>query len=369
LHLDSERLSTVAAAFRAGASSYRSLGSPLYGAICEAGASDEDIIALASHAQSGAQPAFHLMAAAHYLLLGDPSDPLGRHYATLTDDPLAPEQAYPEFARFCREHRAEILELLQTRSVQTTYVERCAPLMAPLSIVAGEAGEPLNLIEIGCSAALLLTFDEYRYELSEGGTVGPAEAPLTLKADIRGAPPLRIPRIGTRFGLDLNPIDARLEDERRWLIALTFPEYKVERARLSKGLEVVAQSDLHLLKGDALDLLPALLAGTPSPLCVFHSACLFYWSEDGKAALESMLIEASCGRTIFRVGIEPARSFDSWRKGLGGDTKPATRQGGEVMIVRYRNGTANAAVVGSTTVGGPLIFDGAELERFLACVH
>ena len=123
-----ERLGTVAAAFRAGEQIYRSLGTPLYGALCAGGADDPDIIELASHGQQGAQPV-HLFASVHYLLLRDPGDPLSRYFATLTDDePASPEHAFPEFARYCAKHRDEILPLLENRTVelspQTSYVRR-----------------------------------------------------------------------------------------------------------------------------------------------------------------------------------------------------------------------------------------------------
>ena len=155
-----DALDMVAGAFRASAHIYREMGTPLYAEFCEGGAEDADILSLADHGMEGAKPS-HLFSAVHYLLLGDPSDPLSRYFATLADDPLPPGGAYPELARFCREHRDELRHLLQTRSVQTTYAERCRALLAPMCEVAREAGEPLNLVEIGCSAGVLLVFDKF----------------------------------------------------------------------------------------------------------------------------------------------------------------------------------------------------------------
>ena len=110
-----------------------------------------DIVALVSRGSEGAA-AMHLFSAVHYLLLRDPGDSLSRYFATLTPDPAAPEDAFPEFVRFCREHREELLQLLDTRTVQTTFAERCRTVLPLLSRVADEAGEPLNLVELGCSA-------------------------------------------------------------------------------------------------------------------------------------------------------------------------------------------------------------------------
>ena len=165
------RLDAAAGVLRAGVHLYQVMGTPLYSTLCAHGASDPDIVALVSRGREGAA-AMHLFSAVHYLLLRDPGDSLSRYFATLTPDPAAPEDAFPEFVRFCREHREELLQLLDTRTVQTTFAERCRTVLPLLSRVADEAGEPLNLVEVGCSAGVLLTCDKYAYQLEGGGRVG-----------------------------------------------------------------------------------------------------------------------------------------------------------------------------------------------------
>lgn len=349
--MDQARLASVAGAFRSGAQTYAAMGSPLYAALCAGGADDADIVALAAHAQEGAQPVFHLMASVHYLLLRDPADPLARFFATLTDRPEPPDRAYPEFARYCHAHAAEIRRLLAERTVQTTYVERCAPLMPPLSLVADAAGEPLNLIEIGCSAGVLLTFDHYAYALKDGRHIGPADAPLILPADIEGGPPLRIPAIGTRTGIDLHIVDARSEEDRRWLLALSFPELRERQARLATALDIVARTDIDMVEGDALAVLPAILAKTPDPVSVFHSACLYYWSAEAKAALDALLIQASVGREIWRVSLEGSERFLAFHKGRA-DRPSGAQPSGDVIVTRYRDGASEPRIVAETWLSG-----------------
>ena len=117
------RLDAAAGVLRAGVHLYQVMGTPLYSTLCAHGASDPDIIALVSRGREGAA-AMHLFSAVHYLLLRDSGDLAAcRHSATLTPDPAAPEDAFPEFVRFCREHREELLQLLATRTVQTTFAE------------------------------------------------------------------------------------------------------------------------------------------------------------------------------------------------------------------------------------------------------
>jgi hypothetical protein len=349
---------TTAAAFRAGVPIHQAIGAPLYAALCAGCADAPELVDLASRGQPGAQP-MHLFSSVYDLLLADPSDPLSRFYVTFTDEPAPAAQAFPEFRRFCREHREAIVERLENRTVQSTYVERCRGLLPAFSVVADRAGEPLNLIEIGTSAGVLLTFDKYEYDLGSAGRLSAPEAPLTLKGEVRGAPTLHIPRIGARIGLDLNPLDPRQEDQRRWVIALIFPEFRDRQANLAKSLDVVAATDVQFVKGDALDLLPAILVETPSPVCVFHSTCLMYWSPEAKAALDMLLRAASREREIWRVGIEPASDYDAWYAGRAKETDKAQRahdaSWGEVTIGRYASGAVESRVVAGTSWDGGVV--------------
>ncbi len=338
----------VAASFLASEKIFAGMGAHLFAEFCRHSAENADMIELASHAMAGARPA-HLFSAVHYLLLDDLSDPLARHFATLSDEPLPSEGSFPNLLRYCRAHRDELLELLRTRSVQTTYAERCRAILAPMGVVAREAGEPLNLIEIGCSAGVLLVFDKFAYRMNAQGLIGPADAPVTLEGELRGGPELFIPRIGTRVGIDLHIIDARSQADRRWLLALCFPELRDEQRRLAAALDVIAETEITMLEGDGLIRLSEALALTPDPLCIFHSACLFYWPLEARRALEDLLLEASASREFWRISIEPSDTFDNWQKGeasSGAVPPSATRKSGEIRIFHYRNGQMDCRSVG-----------------------
>ncbi|MCB2073546.1 MAG: DUF2332 domain-containing protein [Novosphingobium sp.] len=357
-----ERLEAVRSAFLSGARTYGDLGSPLYRALCTAGADDEALLEIASHAQQGAQPAFHLLASVHFLLLDDPSQPLARFYATVSDAPAHPDGAFDHFAAFCRAQRDAILEIMATRTVQTTYVERCGILLPLISAVAEAAGEPLDLIEMGCSAGILLTLDKYAYALDDGRTLGSPDAPFTVDCVVRDGPPIAIPQIGRRIGLDLNPLDVRDETERQWLVALSLPELRYERRRLLAALDTVSESGIELRKGDALELIDDALADTPGPLCVYHSACLSYWPQDARDALEEKLRQASRTRDIYRAGIEAPAAACAWHTGSSG-SKAGTRSPAgitsELSLARYRNGKAEHAVISQGPIFGPFDWTGS----------
>ncbi|MEZ5734924.1 MAG: DUF2332 domain-containing protein [Novosphingobium sp.] len=343
-------LDRIAGAFRAGVKVYTSEKSPLYAALAKAGADDPDILEIASHGMASAPPV-HLFTSVHFLLLGGLADPLASYFPTLTESPLPPDEAWPDFRRFCLEHRDELIELLRTRPVQMTYVERCRNILAPMSYIADQAGEPLNLIEIGCSVGVLLTFDRYAYELHEGERVGPEDAPFLLKGKLAGGPKLRIPRIGTRTGLDLNIIDTNSEEDRRWMLATCFPELLEKQAQLAEAMDIVAETDIRWMEGDALVNLRQALADTPDPVCVFHNACLFYWPQEAKAALDELLCEESRKRTIYRFGVEPSDRHNEVMSGTAGDReKTDTEITGELTYTCYSDGKLDRKILALSSV-------------------
>lgn len=300
----------AAAAITAFAPVMSQRGATLYAELCHQMADDPDIVDIVSQGLASST-VMQLFCCVQYLLSRDPGDPLAQYYASFTDNPAPAAGAFPDFARFCRTHRDEIVHLMNTRTVQVTTVERCKLIMPPLSRIASLAGEPLDLIEIGCSAGVLLTFDKYAYEIQGRGRLGAADAPLTLSLDVRGGPAPHLPKIGRRVGLDLRLIDLKSEDEKRWLLAQSLPEMVAWRTQLASALDVVAGAGIDFFEGDALDLLPGLIPQSPGPLCVFHSACLLYWSEEAKARLHAQLLEASRGREFYRLANERGASPDA----------------------------------------------------------
>jgi hypothetical protein len=106
-----------------------------------------------------------------------------------------------------------------------------------------------------------------------------------------------------------------------------------------------------MIEGDALDTLPAVLADTPDPLCVFHSACLMYWSSQAKAALDALLVDASRNRSIYRVAMEPTDRFMSEQKGRADGSEQSgggARIRGEAIVTRYHGGVVDRIATART---------------------
>ncbi|HLV99721.1 MAG TPA: DUF2332 domain-containing protein [Ktedonobacterales bacterium] len=290
--------------------------SPLYARLCRSIATDPDVLVLAAETPPS-QPAPNLLlGAVHYLLLKGVDDPLAAFYPSLSSSP-DPGEASPAFHRFCLEYAQDIRELLLTRRVQTNEVARSACLLPMFELVARQGGGiPLSLIEIGASAGLNLLWDRYGYDYANGRRCGVADSPLQIPCDLKGdlLPPLptSLPEIAFRLGIDLYPLDISDDDAVLWLRALIWPEHHERVERLQQALEIARAQRPTVLAGDALNLLPEVIAEAPpeTTLCIFHSLTLYQFSAEQRERLTSLLLEFSRQRPIFRIAFEKIRGAD-----------------------------------------------------------
>src|SRR4051812_38684697 len=129
---------------------------PMYDRIARAVAEDPEVLSLVLETRPEAHFPLLLLAAVHYLVLGGLDHPLAAVYGGQSDaDPV------PLFHDLCLSHRAEILELLSNRNVQTNEVGRSAFLGPALAVAADRIGAPLALVDVGASAGLNLRCDRY----------------------------------------------------------------------------------------------------------------------------------------------------------------------------------------------------------------
>ncbi len=196
---------------------------------------------------------------------------------------------YDELRRVLRGRWPEVRATVLARATQTNEVGRCATL---LPVLAGLPG-PLALIEVGASAGLCLYPDRYSYRWSgERGPVSldPAPAapsPVLLECRVHGDPPLPsvMPRVVSRSGVDLHPLDVRDEDAMAWLRTLVWPEQEERRRRLTAAVALVRADPPSLRTGDLLDEVAALVDEVPADVTpvVLHSAVLAYLSGPDRA--------------------------------------------------------------------------------------
>jgi hypothetical protein len=288
-------------------SAWLRFSSPLFSALARASAEDSDMLELGSATRPGQSAGMLLPIVVHYLLLKSPDPELSRYFPSIAAVPEPAEEAFPAFREFCLDRRMEVAELLANHTVNTNLVERSSSILATLAYVSHLTRQPLSLVEICCSAGLNLVFDQYHYDFGSAGQTGQARSPVQLTCKIigRSRPPVDgIPQVAHRVGVDLVKVDPLDPLERLWMQATLFPEWKAEREHLDAALSVRVAHPLRIIAGNALEVLPSLLAEMPGTLCVLHTHCMGQWSERAKNELDDILRHASRDRDIHRVGID-----------------------------------------------------------------
>lgn len=225
----------------------------------------------------------------------------------------APEAPYPQWAAWLRAHADEVVAETSRRRLQTNEPQRCAALLPALATVAG----PIALLEIGASGGLCLYPDRYSYRYRDGDRVvsidpagGPSAVVLTCAA--AGDPPLRLPEVVWRAGIDLDPLDARDPADRRFLMSLVWPGEEGRAERIEAALDVVAADPPLLLRGDASDpeVLRAAVARTPADatLVVTTPGVLPHIPRAGR----DRLIDTLRGLDAVWVTLDPPALHTAW---------------------------------------------------------
>lgn len=173
----------------------------------------------------------------------------------------APEKPFAQWSAWLREHADAVVAECGRRAVQTNEPLRAALLLPALALIDG----PIALLEVGASAGLCLYPDRYsyRYRGVEGvRALDPEGGPSAVVLDCAatGDVPLRMPQIVARYGIDLQPLDARDPLDRRWLQGLVWPGEQGRVERVGAALDVAAADPPRLIAGDAADLLPDFAA-------------------------------------------------------------------------------------------------------------
>jgi hypothetical protein len=299
---------------------------PLYRHLSLEIAEDEALLGLAAGAKAGQYPPYVFFAAVHYLLLADESEPLAGYYPSLRTETLPPEDAFPSFRDFCNRHEDEIQRLVSSRLVQANEVGRSACL-APAFAEVGHLAEdaPLHLIDIGAAAGLNLYFDRYFFDYGAFEWGNP-DSRVRIGCELSEGKQLPLPgwqpNLCHRVGVDLNPIDVTATDEARWLRALIRPDRRGLDAQLAEAMAAAAQDPPRLLSGDAVVLLPDLLAevAEDETPCVYHSYALEYFPEESRKEFGRLLDDFGSKRELYFVemfgpGERGRLQLTSWRMG------------------------------------------------------
>jgi hypothetical protein len=290
--------------------------SPLYERLSNAIAHDAELLALAAHCRKGERIPNLVFGAVHYLLLTGISHPLRRFYKSLGGCFAGREDPLPDFRSFCLDHVERIRELVTVRMVQTNDVGRCAGLM-PLFVAAskGARGRPLFVVDLGASAGLNLFWDQYGYRYGDWLEAGDRNSPVQIECALRGpnipSLPLCFPALAGRVGVDVNPLDVRVEDDALWLRALIWPEHEKRAQLLRSAIALARQQPLKVLPGDGVELLPDVIRAVPAGavLCVMRIFTPI--SQQRRGVLTALIADYAATRDVMMITARPHGGDDS----------------------------------------------------------
>ena len=205
------------------------------------------------------------------------------------------DDSWRVFRAILQDHDAWLARFVRERTVQTNEVQRCWALLPLFLVVARRVDRPLALIELGTSAGLNLLWDRYAYSYRAGAWGGP-RADLRLFGKERGTVPAGLLRtsveVQARVGIDVAPVDATTDDGVRLL--KTFVRDAGYHTRVERAAEVLRDDPPELVRGDYVELLPALLRDRSDDAItvVFQTHSTVYLSDSERVRLRAIVDEA-----------------------------------------------------------------------------
>ncbi|WP_120494069.1 DUF2332 domain-containing protein [Microbacterium phyllosphaerae] len=231
---------------------------------------------------------------------------------------------YPAWRAFVVARADEIVAECTARRLQTNEPLRLAPLLPVLSEIDG----PIALLEVGASAGLCLYPDRYSYRFvgADGrlrSSLDPTDGTSTvvLESRVEGdLPPIRMPDVLWRAGIDLAPLDARDDRDRRWLQGLVWPGEDAREQRITAALDIAASDPPRLVAGDAIERIDALAAEAPrgATLVVTTPGVLVHIPREAREAL----VDRIRGLDARWVTIDPPALLDVWQPPVAAEGWP-----------------------------------------------
>lgn len=306
-----------------------------------------------------------LLAAAHRLVQADPIHPLSRYYPSLGGFDGVDNDTWPVFRTFLLERAEQAREIVATRYTHTNEVARAALLYPAVAMAATQASGTPALVEVGCSAGLLLGMDKYAYRYQcDGGeqlTGGPAKASVGLHCALKlatGAAYPTLPKklaVGPKLGLDRRPVDATDEEELAWLEACVWAD-QPDQVRLLRTAATAQRADPpELVAGDLVDDLAQVAGRVPAgqPIVMLTSRTLAQLPQRRRMDFLTALSELATDRPLWWVSHEP---YQAGLAPLLPNRDDLADQSGTSIctlgLVRWTGGAAQALALARTDAHG-----------------
>jgi hypothetical protein len=236
-----------------------------------------------------------------------------------------------------------VAEFIQS-APQTNEVRRSIALLAGFLAFAKNWTGPIDMLEIGASAGLNLSWDRFHYSTKTWGWGG--ESPVEIDTDWNGAPPPieAQPNVRHRAACDLNPLDINDPGQLLRLRSYIWPDQPDRLARFDGAVELARQARVKVERADAAVWLKQKLEvrARDAATIVYHSIFLQYPPREARAAIVDAIREAGEAATpdapLAWVRLEPEALTDGVRDSLRMTLDITTWPGGERRILAHPDG-------------------------------
>jgi hypothetical protein len=279
--------------------------SPLYGRVAVALSESGEALRAIGAAPARRRHPTVILAALHDLALAGRAPALAAAYAA-ADGEAAADAAIGTLLRMTD----SVVAIAVHRQTRANETGRCAVLYPAIAEAARRAGaNAVGLIDVGCSAGLNLNVDRVGITYSNGQTLGDPSSPVQMSSSVVGdrpIPALAMPEVAARVGIDLDPVDVTGADDARWLRACLWPDQPERAARLEAEMALAATAPPLLLRGDAVEVLPAAFARVPTGALpvVTTTWALSQFPLESRLRFLQRLDEAATGRAVAWVSAE-----------------------------------------------------------------
>lgn len=350
--------------------------SPLYAALCPLLAEDPTAIALYADVPGTQRRPNLLLAALHYSVLRDQTHGFAEWFKTVggTKEANDPELK-TALSSFIAQRFGELKKLVVGGATQTNEVGRSALILPALAVLGEEQAKPVAIVEIGTSAGLNLRPDAYalNYRNADGTTttVGPKNSTVQIETDTSQSVEL-LPyaalaslQLGSRIGVDLNPLDITDEFQARWLCALIWPDDTARFHRLRAAVDHAAANPIPIVQGDAVETVGAYISSVPVneyPVVV-TTWVLTYLTEPQRRAFAATLDAAAQTRDFAWIAMEhpayarglpwPEQVTALWgSESLDPVAQTITKSGTPLVVHRYKGGIRSSEWIASVHAHG-----------------
>ena len=260
-------------------------GSPFTAALCNAMADDyaqggivADILAGWSTNPLKDALALRLTGALHYIALSEPDGTLAAVWPH-EDRVWSFDAAWASaLTHLCE--RSQWVRAFIKSPPQTNEVRRSVALFPGLCVAAADFDGPVDVLELGASAGLNLSLDQFTYQAGAWSCGDAIKDNVMIDTDWSGRAPdvSKSLSIRHRAACDQNPLNAANPDDARLLTAYVWPDQPARLARLKSAIALAVANKIVPDKADAADWLVDKLAtrAKDALTIVYHSVFLIY---------------------------------------------------------------------------------------------